>query len=132
MNALNFLKKYDNFYFLLGRFLLGIYFIIPGLSKIFDYSNVLSLMILKGIPLSVIALPLTIFLQIFFGTLIVLGKNLRLSALILFCLTILINFFMHNFWALNGDPSQAHETQNFVKNLAIAAGLLILATKENK
>ena len=130
MSALNFLKKYDNFYFLLGRFLLGIYFIIPGLSKIFDYSNVLSLMILKGIPLSVIALPLTIFLQIFFGTLIVLGKNLRLSALILFCLTILINFFMHNFWALNGDPSQAHETQNFVKNLAIAAGLLVLASKE--
>ena len=130
MNALNFLKKYDNFYFLLGRSLLGIYFIIPGLSKIFDYSNVLSLMILKGIPLSVIALPLTIFLQIFFGALIVLGKNLRLSALILFCLTILINFFVHNFWALNGDPSQAHETQNFVKNLAIAAGLLVLASKE--
>ena len=132
MNVLNFIKRYDNFYFLLGRFLLGIYFIIPGLSKIFDYSGVLSLMILKGIPLSVIALPLTIFLQIFFGALIVLGKNLRLSALILFCLTILINFFMHNFWALNGDPSQAHETQNFIKNLAIAAGLLVLASKENK
>ena len=132
MNVLNFIKRFDNFYFLLGRFLLGIYFIIPGLSKIFDYSAVLSLMILKGIPLSVIALPLTIFLQIFFGTLIVLGKNLRLSALILFCLTILINFFVHNFWALNGDPSQAHETQNFVKNLAIAAGLLVLASKENK
>ena len=130
MNVLNFIKRFDNFYFLLGRFLLGIYFIIPGLSKIFDYSAVLSLMILKGIPLSVIALPLTICLQIFFGALLVLGKNLRLSALILFCLTILINFFIHNFWALNGDPSQAHETQNFVKNLAIAAGLLVLASKE--
>ena len=48
----------------------------------------------------------------------------------LFGLTILINVFIHNFWALTGDPSQAHETQNFVKNLAIAAGLLVLATKD--
>jgi putative oxidoreductase len=48
----------------------------------------------------------------------------------LFGLTILINIFIHNFWALNGDPSQAHEMQNFVKNLAIAAGLLVLATKD--
>jgi putative oxidoreductase len=37
---------------------------------------------------------------------------------------------MHDFWNFSGDPSQAHETQNFVKNLGIAAGFLILATKE--
>ena len=53
-----------------------------------------------------------------------------LTALILFGLTIFINIFIHNFWSLLGDPSQAHEIQNFIKNLAIAAGLLILATKD--
>ena len=37
---------------------------------------------------------------------------------------------IHDFWMLAGDPSQAHEAQNFIKNLAIAAGLLVLATKD--
>ena len=37
---------------------------------------------------------------------------------------------MHDFWNLAGDPSQAHEAQNFIKNMGIAAGFLILATKD--
>ena len=45
-------------------------------------------------------------------------------------LTIVINIFIHNFWALTGDLTQAHEIQNFVKNLAISAGLLVLSTKD--
>ena len=130
MKLFDWLKKYDNLYFILGRSLLGIYFIVPGFFKIFDYSGTLALMLLKGIPLSSVALPITIFLQIFGGFLLILGKNLRATALVLFLLTLLINLFIHNFWALGGDPSQAHETQNFIKNLAIASGLLILATKQ--
>ena len=44
--------------------------------------------------------------------------------------TSLINFYIHDFWNLAGDPNQAHETQNFVKNLGILAGLLILSKEE--
>jgi putative oxidoreductase len=88
-------------------------------------------MLLKGVPLVTITLPLTIIIQTTFGLFIVFGKNLRLSGLILFVLTFLINYYIHNFWDLSGDPSQAHEMQNFIKNTAIAGGLLILATKEN-
>jgi len=47
-------------------------------------------------------------------------------------LTFLINIFIHDFWNLTGDPSQAHEAQNFIKNLGIIAGLLVLATKDSR
>ena len=124
------LKKLDNLFFIVGRSLLGLYFIAPGLSKVFNYASTLTLMKMKGVPLSTALLPLTIAIQLFGGIFLVLGKNLRLTALILFGLTIIINIFIHNFWTLQGDPSQAHEIQNFIKNLAIAAGLLILATKD--
>lgn len=124
------LKKYDNYYFVLGRTLLGLYFIVPGMSKVAGYEGYLDLMASKGVPLVEILLPLTILIQIGAGLFLIAGKNLRVSALLLFGLTILINLFIHNFWALAGDPGQAHETQNFVKNLAIAAGLLVLATKD--
>lgn len=124
------LKKYDNYYFVLGRTLLGLYFIVPGMTKIAGYQGYLDLMASKSVPLVEVLLPLTILIQVGAGLFLIAGKNLRVSALLLFGLTILINLYIHNFWALAGDPGQAHETQNFVKNLAIAAGLLVLATKD--
>jgi|TARA_B100001094_G_C18194104_1_gene809377 putative oxidoreductase len=126
------LYKIDPYLFFIGRLLLGLYFLLPGISKIPSYSQTLLLMISKGVPLDQIALLTTIFLQIFFGTLIILNRHLRISCILLFILTILINYYIHDFWNLTGDPSQGHETQNFVKNLGIAAGLLVLATKDSK
>ena len=129
-HQMKWLNKIDSFSFIVGRSLLGLYFIGPGLSKIFSYSATLALMKIKGVPFSSVLLPATIAIQIFGGLLLILGRNLRTASLILFGLTIIINIFIHNFWAFAGDPTQAHEVQNFVKNLAIGAGLLILATKD--
>jgi putative oxidoreductase len=128
--SMGWLKKLDSTFFMVGRSLLGLYFILPGLSKVFDFASTLALMRMKGVPFSLVLLPLTIVVQLLGGIFLVLGRNLRLTAFILFGLTIIINLFIHNFWALTGDPSQSHEIQNFVKNLAIAAGLLVLATKD--
>ena len=128
--SMGWLKKLDSTFFIVGRSLLGLYFILPGLSKVFDFASTLALMRMKGVPFSLVLLPLTIVIQVLGGIFLVLGRNLRLTAFILFGLTIIINLFIHNFWALTGDPSQGHEIQNFVKNLAIAAGLLVLATKD--
>ena len=107
------------------------YFFVFGFGKVFTYQDVESLMFLKEVPLVTLTLPLTIVIQTIFGLLIIFGKYLRLSGLVLFILTLLINYYIHNFWDLAGDPSQAHEMQNFIKNTAIAGGLLILSTKIN-
>ncbi|MDA8541567.1 DoxX family protein [Gammaproteobacteria bacterium] len=125
------IKKIDEASLLIGRTILGLYFFIFGFAKLFTYHDISALMLLKGVPLVTITLPMTIIIQTVFGLFVVFGKNLRISALVLFVLTFLINYYIHNFWDLSGDPSQAHEMQNFVKNTAIAGGLLILATKEN-
>ena len=125
------IKKIDEASLRIGRTILGLYFFIFGFAKLFTYHDISALMLLKGVPLVTITLPMTIIIQTVFGLFIVFGKNLRISGLVLFVLTFLINYYIHNFWDLSGDPSQAHEMQNFVKNTAIAGGLLILATKEN-
>ena len=124
------IKKFDNFYLTIGRSLLGLYFVGPGLGKVFDYAGTLALMKIKGVPFGSLLLPLTIGIQILGGLCLILGRSLRLASLTLFILTVVINIFIHNFWALEGDPTQAHEIQNFVKNLAIGAGLLVLSTKD--
>ena len=128
MNAA--LKKFDKFYFVLGRFLLGLYFFLPGVSKIMNYSGTAEVMLSKNVPFTSLLLPLVIVLQVGLGLMLMAGKQLRISSLILFGLTIMINVFIHNFWALQGEPGYMHEIQNFVKNLGIAAGLLVLASKQ--
>ena len=125
------IQKIDSSSFLIGRIILGLYFFVFGFGKVFTYQDIESLMFLKGVPLVVLTLPLTIAIQTVFGLLIIFGKYLRLSGLVLFILTLLINYYIHNFWGLAGDPSQAHEMQNFIKNTAIAGGLLILSTQKN-
>ena len=125
------IQKIDSSSFLIGRVILGLYFFVFGFGKVFTYQDVESLMFLKEVPLVALTLPLTIVIQTIFGLLIIFGKYLRLSGLVLFILTLLINYYIHNFWDLAGDPSQAHEMQNFIKNTAIAGGLLILSTKKN-
>ena len=48
----------------IGRALLGLYFFIPGLTKITGYAATLDYMVLHNIPLPDILLPLTIIIQV--------------------------------------------------------------------
>ena len=110
-----------------GRVLLGLYFLLPGISKIPTYAGTTEYMLLHNIPLASILLPITIVLQIGLGVMLIIGYRIKESALILAALTILINIGMHDFWNDYPNTDAGHETQNFVKNLAIFAGLLVLS-----
>ena len=112
----------------LGRCLLGLYFLVPGLSKITGYSGTLAYMQLHNVPFSDLLLPVTIVLQVGGGLALLSGFRIRDTALMLAGLTIAINIGMHDFWNTYPAVSSDRETQNFVKNLAIFAGLLVLSS----
>ena len=113
-----------------GRLLLGLYFLLPGISKIPTYAGTTEYMLLHNIPLASILLPITIVLQIGLGAMLIIGYRIKESALILAALTIFINIGMHDFWNEYPNTDSGHETQNFVKNLAIFAGLLVLSATD--
>ena len=113
-----------------GRALLGIYFFLPGISKIPTYELTAEYMTLHSIPLANILLPITIVLQLVLGATLILGYRIKESALILAVLTIFINIGVHDFWNEYPNTDVGRETQNFVKNLAIFAGLLVLSATD--
>ena len=113
-----------------GRALLGLYFLLPGISKIPTYGGTTEYMLLHNIPLASVLLPITIVLQVGLGVMLIIGYRIKESALILAALTILINIGMHDFWNEYPNTDAGHETQNFVKNLAIFAGLLVLSATD--
>ena len=105
-----------------GRVMLGLYFFLPGaLLKIFNMEGTAEAMAEKGMFAISFFLILTIIIQAGGGIAMIVGYQTKFAAFILAGLTMVINLVMHNFWEV---PS---ETQNFVKNLGIFAGLLVCA-----
>jgi putative oxidoreductase len=122
----------DRYFYIVGRFLLGLYFLLPGLAKVFLFQDNLDVVVLREVPFPTFSLLSVAIAQIFFGTMMMLGKYVHMGALVLAVVTLLINFYIHDFWNMAEDANQAHETQNFVKNLGIFAGLLVLSKRSTQ
>jgi putative oxidoreductase len=113
----------------LGRVLLGLYFIVPGIQKISQFENMKQYMNNFSVPMVDVLLPITIVLQVSLGLALIIGFKAKISAFLLAVMTLVISLYMHSFWDLPQGFDVGHETQNFIKNMAIMAGLLVLSAK---
>ena len=85
----------DRYFYIVGRFLLGLYFLLPGLAKVFLFQDNLDVVILREVPFPAFSLSLVAIAQIFFGTMLMIGKYVHVGALVLAVVTLLINFYIH-------------------------------------
>lgn len=109
----------NNYLNLAGRILLAQIFIIAGIGKITGYAGTEAYMAAMGVPGAL--LPLVIALEIGGGLALILGWKTKWVAYALAAFTIVAAvIFHHNF-------ADAMQKINFMKNLAIAGGFLILA-----
>jgi putative oxidoreductase len=108
----------QNFTLLVGRLGLSLIFILSGIGKITTYQATAKLLVAHGLPPGL--LPLVIFAELGGGLAIVCGLLSRWAAAGLFVYTLLAAVIFHNNFA-------DHEQWiNFMKNLAIAGGFLVL------
>ena len=110
-----------------GRILLGVYFLIPGITKVTNFQDTADYMRDHAMIFVPFFLVLTIIVQLAGAAMLITGYRVAATAFILAGLTLVISLAMHDFWNVEAGIQQAHETQNFVKNLAIMAGLMALA-----
>ncbi len=61
------------------------------------------------------------------GLAVLVGYQTKIAAFLLAGLTLVISIVMHDFWDVTDALQRGHETQNFVKNMGIMAGLLAIA-----
>ena len=80
-----------------------------------------------NVPMITVLLVLTIIIQIGGGACLLAGYRTQLMAFVLAGLTLVISIAMHNFWVMEEGLQQGHEMQNFIKNMAIMAGLMYVA-----
>lgn len=112
---------------LFGRFLLGMYFIFPAIQKITEFDKMSAYMQAHDVPFIGVLLPLTILIQLAAGAALIVGFKGKFSAFILAGLTLVISIYMHDFWGMEEGVARMHEMQNFIKNMAIMGGLLVVA-----
>ncbi|HLF38293.1 MAG TPA: DoxX family protein [Burkholderiales bacterium] len=108
---------------LFARILLAAIFLVSGYDKIGGFSQVAAFMASKGIPLSEIALALSIVVEIGGGLLLIAGWKSRWAATALFLWLIPVTLIFHNFWAVDAAQVQ-NQLNHFLKNLCIMGGML--------
>jgi putative oxidoreductase len=103
---------------LVGRLLLGAIFFISGLNKVADPAGTTAYITSAGLPLPQLALLVAIVVEVVGSVLLVLGFRARLVAAVLACFTLTSAFSFHF------DLSDQNQFIHFMKNLALAGGLL--------
>ena len=109
-----------------GRSLLGLYFFVPGLAKLLAPALQLALMQHHNIPYAGVLIYIAGGAQLIGALLLFTNRYVRLTSLGFVLYILVINLTLHDFWNFSGMEA-SHELQNFIKNLGILAGLLILA-----
>ena len=109
-----------------GRIMLALYFLIPGLMKFVSWDMHIGLMEKHNMPFVPVLLAAAGIFQIVAALLLIANRYTAIVALLLAGLVLVINVNLHDFWNLAGLEG-AHEMQNFIKNLGIFAGLLVLS-----
>ncbi len=124
-----------------GRFLLAFIFLFSGARKIMGYQATLGYMQSKGVfpamdiagyPLVEVLLMATIALEIIGGLMLITGIGSRLAALALAAFTIAAGIIFHDFWTVADATQYGNQLNHFLKNLAIAGGLLIIASQPSR
>ncbi len=119
-------SNFDKHIYITGRVLIGLYFLIPGIFKILSFSEYIQIVTINDVPFPSLSLIIVIMCQLIFGSSIILGRFLKVASIVLALNVVLFNFYIHDFWNINDVINKNHEMQNFIKNSAIIAGLLVL------
>ena len=110
----------------IGRVLLGLYFLLPGLMKAAGPAQTVAYMESHNIAFATPLMWIATVTNIVGGLLLITGRHVKLVAYGFVVYVLLVNVMLHDFWAVAPDMVE-RETQNFIKNLGILAGLLVLA-----
>jgi len=115
------MEKYMN---LAGRIMMAIIFVVAGFNKIGGYEGTQAYMESMGVPGGL--LPLVILLEAGGGIALILGLYTRWVALALAAFTLVTGIIFHS------DFSDQMQMIMFMKNIAMAGGLLVIAAWDAK
>lgn len=113
---------------LAGRILMAILFLGSGLSKVGKFQATVLYVASKGVLFPEVTLASAAALELLGAVLLIVGWRVLWVGILLagYCMVTAVVF--HNFWAVAPDQLVAQQV-NFLKNLSIAGGFLMVAAQ---
>jgi putative oxidoreductase len=111
---------------LAARIFLASLFLVFGWRKVRDYPGTVRQMVGDGVPTPVLATLVAIFMELPVAFAVAVGTFTRPAALLMTVYTLGTSLVEHRFWTMK-SPVQVEAMENFLKNLAIMGGFLLLA-----
>lgn len=112
--------------FIVGRVLLGGFFIYNGINHFAKLHSLSSYANAKKIPFSKLAVSITGLMLIMGGLSILLNLYVIIGLWILILFMVVTTGAMHRFWNVDDPMHRMNDQVQFTKNLAIIGALLIL------
>ena len=112
--------------FILGRILLGGYFMQAGYNHFKNLKMLAGYAKSKGVPMPEGAVALTGTMMLLGGLGILLGVYVYLSIFLLVLFLLITTLQMHQYWKVTDQMARMGEEINFKKNLALLGALLII------
>jgi len=110
-----------------GRVLLAAIFVLSGASKLFGWSGTVAYAASHGVNAFLLAGATA--LELAGGLSLLTGYKARWGSVALLVFLVPVTLVFHNFWAVQGQQQQL-EMVNFLKNVGIAGGLLMVLSSE--
>lgn len=111
----------------LGRALLSAIFLLSGFGKIMNFNGTVTGLSAAHWPAASLFIALSIVVEVGGGLMLLFGIKVRWAAIVMALWLIPVTLTFHGFWAYKGTPAYAGQQINFLKNVAIAGGLLVAA-----
>ena len=114
---------------LLGRLMIAAIFLASAIgNKILQFKATADYMQQEGVPLPTLALVGAIGLLLLGGLSLILGAWTRIGAFFLLVFIVAATYYFHDFWKFADATQRQLQTIQFMKNIAIAGGGLVLST----
>ena len=113
--------------FVIGRILLGGYFLYNGFLHLKQLNNYTGYAQSKGVPSPKAAVITTGMMLLVGGLSVVTGYFMVLGLWLLVLFLVPTTFMMHKFWTITDPQARTMEQINFLKNLALVGAILALS-----
>ena len=121
------MNAYERIMPLVGRILISVIFLLSGIVKVMNFNGMVAFMASKGVPMPNVMIAGALIVEILGALCLITGFQTRIASLIMFLYLIPTTLMFHNFWTMQGAMRTDNQV-NFLKNLAIMGGLLMVAS----
>ena len=115
---------YESLIVLIGRAFFALIFLMAALGNF--SAQTIQFAQSQGVPLAPLAVPASGVLAILGGLSVLLGYRVKAGAWPLVLFLVPVTIMMHNFWAVTDPQMRQMQMVNFMKNVSMLGGALLL------